>query len=114
MKTTKPIARKTSRKAGMFTLLRRPRAMFRFLTDGTAPWFPRVLAVLTVLYLVSPVDLIPDVIPIIGWLDDLGFVSFAIAYVAAAAARHENERALLTSSRFGSDPSLPATAPAAR
>src|SRR4051812_41819280 len=99
MKTTKVLkARPLSRRAGMFTLLRRPRAMFRFLTDGTAPWFPRLLAVFTVLYLVSPLDLIPDVIPILGWLDDLGFMSFAIAYVAAAAARHENTRALAASS----------------
>ena len=99
MKTTKPTTLKTRRKAGMFTLLRRPRAMFRFLTDGTAPWFPRALAVFTLLYLVSPVDLIPDVIPIFGFLDDLGLMSFAIAYVAAAAARHENARGLITSSR---------------
>jgi uncharacterized membrane protein YkvA (DUF1232 family) len=111
---TKPLKLKANRKVGMFTLLRRPRAMFHFLTDGTAPWFPRVLAVLTVLYLVSPVDLIPDVIPILGWLDDLGFVSFAIAYVAAAAARHENARALLTPSRSVPEAGLPAGAPAAR
>ena len=98
----------------MFTLLRRPGAMFRFLTDGAAPWFPRLLALFTLIYLISPVDLIPDVIPVIGWLDDLGFVSFAIAYVAAAAARHENERALLTSSRSDSDSRLPEATPAAR
>ena len=110
MKTTNVL--KARRKAGMFTLLRRPRAMFRFLTDGTAPWFPRLLAVFTVLYLVSPLDLIPDVIPIVGWLDDIGFLSFAIAYVAAAAARHENARASLTSPR--SEPGLPGAAPAAR
>ncbi|MGI6446012.1 MAG: YkvA family protein [Candidatus Ozemobacteraceae bacterium] len=30
-----------------------------------------VLCVLAVLYVVSPVDLIPDVVPIIGWLDDI-------------------------------------------
>ncbi|MFA6750382.1 MAG: DUF1232 domain-containing protein [Candidatus Riflebacteria bacterium] len=29
------------------------------------------MCVLAVLYVVSPVDLIPDVVPIIGWLDDI-------------------------------------------
>jgi uncharacterized membrane protein YkvA (DUF1232 family) len=115
MKTTKTLqTRRLSRKAGMFTLLRRPRAMFRFLTDGTAPWFPRLLALFTVVYLISPVDLIPDVIPILGWLDDLGFLSFAITYVASAAARHENARALLTSSQSTEDEALPATMRASR
>lgn len=31
-----------------------------------------LLFALTVLYCVSPVDVIPDVLPIIGWMDDLG------------------------------------------
>lgn len=66
--------------------------MWRFLTDPSAPRFPQLLAIFTILYLISPVDLIPDVIPILGWLDDLGLTSFAIAYVAASAARYENLR----------------------
>jgi uncharacterized membrane protein YkvA (DUF1232 family) len=82
-----------SRRAGMFTLLRRPRAMWRFLMDPHAPRFPQLLAILTIVYLVSPLDLIPDVVPILGWLDDIGLTSFAIAYVAASAARYENRKA---------------------
>jgi len=33
-----------------------------------------ILFVLTVLYCVSPIDLVPDVMPIVGWLDDAGVV----------------------------------------
>ena len=35
------------------------------------PWFARVLAILVVAYAFSPIDLIPDPIPILGYLDDL-------------------------------------------
>lgn len=47
---------------------------------------PRIqifLFMLTIIYVISPIDLIPDAIPIIGWIDDLGvlvaqMVSFMI------------------------------------
>ena len=37
----------------------------------------KLLMLLAVLYVVSPIDAIPDVIPVIGWLDDIGFLGFA-------------------------------------
>ncbi|MBL9084238.1 MAG: DUF1232 domain-containing protein [Planctomycetales bacterium] len=35
-----------------------------------------LLAVLTVLYVLSPLDFIPDVIPFLGWLDDVGVLGY--------------------------------------
>jgi uncharacterized membrane protein YkvA (DUF1232 family) len=34
------------------------------------PWLPKILAAFTVVYALSPIDLIPDFIPFIGYLDD--------------------------------------------
>lgn len=78
------------RKAGVFSLLRNPRALWRFLRDRNAPVLPRIVALLTVAYVVMPLDLIPDAIPFLGWLDDLGFFAAALAWVASQAARYEN------------------------
>jgi len=36
---------------------------------------------MAVLYFVSPVDAIPDFLPILGWLDDLGVLSAAAFYM---------------------------------
>jgi uncharacterized membrane protein YkvA (DUF1232 family) len=41
------------------------------LTDSQAPWIAKITAIISLLYLISPVDLIPDTIPLAGWIDDL-------------------------------------------
>jgi uncharacterized membrane protein YkvA (DUF1232 family) len=39
--------------------------------DPRVPWFVRLLAVAVAAYALSPIDLIPDFIPVLGWIDDL-------------------------------------------
>ena len=36
-------------------------------SQGIKPWIPLILALI---YTVSPIDLVPDFIPIVGWLED--------------------------------------------
>lgn len=39
--------------------------------DPRTPWYAKALAVAVVAYALSPIDLIPDFIPVLGYLDDL-------------------------------------------
>jgi len=39
--------------------------------DPGTPWFAKLIVATVVAYALSPVDLIPDVIPLLGYLDDL-------------------------------------------
>jgi len=49
--------------------------------DPRTPAFVRVLALLVAAYALSPIDLIPDFIPVIGYLDDLVLVPLGLALV---------------------------------
>ena len=46
-------------------------AVFLALKDKKTPWYAKVFAALTVAYALSPIDFIPDFIPVLGYLDDL-------------------------------------------
>ncbi len=48
-------------------------------SDPRTPWLARLLIVCTIAYALSPIDLIPDPIPIIGHLDDLILLPLGIA-----------------------------------
>lgn len=45
--------------------------IYHALFDSRTPVMAKILAALTVAYLLSPIDLIPDFIPVLGLLDDL-------------------------------------------
>jgi uncharacterized membrane protein YkvA (DUF1232 family) len=49
--------------------------------DPRVPWYARLFAGFVVAYALSPIDLIPDVIPILGYLDDLVLVPLGIILV---------------------------------
>jgi uncharacterized membrane protein YkvA (DUF1232 family) len=46
-------------------------AIYLVSRDPTVPWYARVLSVCVLAYLLSPIDLVPDFLPIVGHLDDL-------------------------------------------
>src|SRR4029434_6659987 len=47
--------------------------------DPRVPWYARLLAICVVAYAFSPIDLIPDPIPVLGYPDDLILVPLGIA-----------------------------------
>jgi uncharacterized membrane protein YkvA (DUF1232 family) len=49
--------------------------------DPRVPWYAKVLAAVFVAYALSPIDLIPDFIPILGYLDDLIIVPLGLFLV---------------------------------
>ncbi len=46
--------------------------------DPRTPWLAKLLIVLVVAYALSPIDLVPDFIPVLGYLDDLVLVPLGV------------------------------------
>jgi uncharacterized membrane protein YkvA (DUF1232 family) len=53
-------------------------ALYRAARDPRVPWYAKALAIAIAAYALSPVDLIPDFIPVLGYLDDLIIVPAGI------------------------------------
>jgi uncharacterized membrane protein YkvA (DUF1232 family) len=60
-------------------LKRETRALVLAYRDPATPWYARLWAAVVVAYALSPIDLIPDFIPILGWLDDLVLIPLGVA-----------------------------------
>lgn len=60
------------------------RLVGRLARDGALPRRTRVWLWLVVVYLASPVDLVPDVVPVLGWADDVVVVLLALRAVVRA------------------------------
>ena len=54
-------------------------ALYLAYKDPRVPWYARAFAVVVVGYAFSPIDLIPDPIPVLGYLDDLVIILLALA-----------------------------------
>jgi uncharacterized membrane protein YkvA (DUF1232 family) len=70
-------------KAWARTLKRDVHAIYLAARDPRVPWYAKGLALAVAAYALSPIDLIPDFIPVIGYLDDLIIVPLGIWLVVS-------------------------------
>jgi uncharacterized membrane protein YkvA (DUF1232 family) len=56
-------------------------ALYLAYKDPRVPWYAKLLAACIVAYAFSPIDLIPDFIPVLGYLDDLLLLPIGIYFV---------------------------------
>ncbi len=90
-------------------LRRETLALYYAYRDPRTPWYARAWAAVVVAYALSPIDLIPDFIPVLGYLDDLILVPLGIA-IAIRLVPAE----VLVASRERADAALESAAPGRR
>jgi len=55
--------------------------LWNYISSENVPWYQKIAPLAALVYLVSPIDLIPDFIPVVGLLDDVGVITAAIASI---------------------------------
>ncbi|PIG09115.1 YkvA family protein [Comamonas sp. 26] len=67
----------------LLTIFRKElRLAWAVLRDPRSPKAAKLVTLLAALYVISPIDFVPDTIPILGWLDDgmIGFLLLQLAF----------------------------------
>jgi uncharacterized membrane protein YkvA (DUF1232 family) len=76
-------------------------ALYFACRDPRVPWYAKTFVALLVAYALSPIDLIPDFIPVLGYLDELVLlplgVFLAVKMIPAELLAEHRERARLAS-----------------
>jgi uncharacterized membrane protein YkvA (DUF1232 family) len=68
-------------RAAARTLKREVYTLYYACRDPRVPWYAKAVAGVVVAYALSPIDLIPDFIPVLGYLDELVLVPLGVALV---------------------------------
>ncbi len=64
-----------------------------WLGDRSVPTAHKLVGLFALVYVASPIDLVPDFIPIVGWLDDAGVVALVAAFYARQIREHHRRTA---------------------
>lgn len=57
-------------------------ALFRYMSDPNVHLGKKVVVVAALLYFIFPFDSIPDILPLVGFLDDIGIVAGTVKFMA--------------------------------
>src|SRR5690349_23799392 len=63
------------------TIKRDAHALYLAARDPRVPWYAKALTIAVATYALSPIDLIPDFVPVLGYVDDLIIVPAGMALV---------------------------------
>ena len=59
------------------------KALYNYMKDPVVPWYRKSIVVGALVYFISPVDAIPDLAPLVGYLDDLGVIMAVLKFMGS-------------------------------
>ncbi|KAF0151624.1 MAG: hypothetical protein FD143_1757 [Ignavibacteria bacterium] len=59
------------------------KALYRYMLDRHISWYRKSIVVGALIYFISPIDAIPDLAPLIGYLDDLGVIAAVLKFMGS-------------------------------
>lgn len=49
-------------------------ALYKYMKDPSVSWYRKGIVVGALIYFITPLDVVPDLMPLVGYLDDLGVI----------------------------------------
>ena len=59
------------------------KALYNYMVDPTVAWYRKSIVVGALVYFIVPIDTIPDIAPLFGYLDDLGVITAVLKYMGS-------------------------------
>lgn len=75
-KTTAATAAKNTDPSVIFEIWRSMQLVYKLMLDPRVPFLPKLIVPLVALYIISPIDVVPDVLLLLGQLDDIALLFF--------------------------------------
>jgi uncharacterized membrane protein YkvA (DUF1232 family) len=58
-------------------------ALYSYMKDPSVKWYRKAIIVAALIYFIVPIDTIPDITPLFGYLDDLGVIAALLKYLGS-------------------------------
>jgi len=58
-------------------------ALYSYMKDRYVSWHRKAIVAAALIYFISPIDAVPDIAPLIGYLDDLGVITALLKYLGS-------------------------------
>jgi uncharacterized membrane protein YkvA (DUF1232 family) len=58
-------------------------ALYSYMQDSFVSWHRKAIVILALIYFISPIDTIPDIAPLFGYLDDLGVITALLKFLGS-------------------------------
>ena len=58
-------------------------ALYQYMLDKNVSWHRKSIVVGALIYFIAPIDTIPDIAPLIGYLDDLGVITAVLKFLGS-------------------------------
>ncbi|NWG29436.1 MAG: DUF1232 domain-containing protein [Ignavibacteriaceae bacterium] len=56
-------------------------ALYRYMKDPFVKWYRKVIVIAALIYFIIPIDTVPDLTPLFGYLDDLGVITATLKFL---------------------------------
>ena len=67
-------------------------SLYKMARDPEVPWQFKAVAVGALVYLISPIDAVPDLLPLVGLLDDVAVITAAVASLGGGLLKYKEKK----------------------